>query len=167
MLLSTLNIKLISTGLKTTNTLTDQTTSTHIWKPEVHPKASVFPSGSPRFRLTSGVPLSRTATCLTPCEWRAPFPTVTSSLSRRDLWKLIFKRDNLLLKTTHGSGVHVSLFLLLRDFNTRYYLVQWKLLHFHSSGKDFQISHKRDYLKKTFSYSKQKNEKTPLPPQQR
>lgn len=30
------------------------------------------------------------------------------------------------------------------DLNGRYQLVQWTLLHFHSGGKDFQISHKKD-----------------------
>lgn len=125
-------------------------------KTEVHPKAFTFPSGSPGTRLASGVPLSGTATRLNSLWMKSTLHTSHLQFKQKRPVNAHFQETICYTQTTHGSGVCVSLLFLLRDFNARHYLVQWTLLHFHSSGKDFQISHKRDYLKKTFSYSKRK-----------
>lgn len=95
-------LKLISKGLK--NTLTDQTTSAHIWKLKFTPKLSRFPVDLPGPGWPLGSHWVGQQHVSTPCEWRAPFTPVTSSLNRRDLWMLIFKRQSVIHKPHMGQA---------------------------------------------------------------
>lgn len=157
-------LKLISTGLK--NTLTDQTTSTHIWKLKFTPKLSCFPVDLPG----SGWPLGshwvgQQHTSL-PVNEEHPLQQ-SLPVWTEETCECSFSRETICYtQNTHGSGMHVSLLLLLRDFNARYYLVQWTLLHYHSSGKDFQISHKKIIWRNIQLFQKKKKKQTSLPPQQ-
>lgn len=145
---STLNIKSIPQGWKSADTLTDQTPPTHLSKPDLHPKAFTFPSGHPRFSRSvptadpwgSHAPLNGTARGLSP---QGFLWTMSTFYNRSNLTMLIFKRYNLSY-TNHKWVMCGLLFLLPTDLNARYQSFQWTVLHFHSCGKDFKISHKTD-----------------------